>query len=217
MRFEDQQKKMVERHIKMRGITSEKILNAFLKIPRHRFVPDEIKHLSYNDCPLGIGEGQTISQPYIVALMMDLIDIQPEDKVLEIGTGSGYQTALLAELAKEVYTVERIGTLLRRAEALLNEMGYENIHYKTGDGTIGWEGGYPACSKFDKIIVSAAAPEIPESLIGQLTTGGKCIIPTGSRFYQELVIVTKNEEGYVTSYHGGCTFVPLIGEEGWGK
>lgn len=215
MRFDDQRKRMVKRQIAARGICSKRILEVFLKVPRHQFVPLTLSHLAYNDCPLSIGQGQTISQPYIVALMMDLIDIQPTDRVLEIGTGSGYQTALIAEIAKEVYTVERIGGLLRRAENLLNNMGYRNVYYKIGDGTKGWEYGTPPCKEFEKIIVSAAAPEIPDSLIDQLAVDGLMIIPAGNRFYQELIVIEKKEDNIIHTNHGGCAFVPLIGEEGW--
>ncbi len=215
MRFEDQRKAMVKHHLLARGVASEKVIEAFLKVPRELFVPRQIRHLSYNDSPLGIGEGQTISQPYIVALMMDLIDIQSSDKILEIGTGSGYQTALLAEIAKEVYTVERIPVLLSRSRNLLNEMGYENIFYKVGDGTKGWENGIPSCHEFNKIIVAAAAPDIPESLIDQLAMDGKMVIPTGNRAFQNLIVINKTSEGTIHTNHGGCAFVPLIGEEGW--
>jgi protein-L-isoaspartate(D-aspartate) O-methyltransferase len=147
--------------------------------------------------------------------MMQLAELQPEHKVLEIGTGSGYQTALLAEIVAEVYTVERIHSLSQDARTLLNEMGYENIYYKSGDGTVGWEGGFPTCKQFNRIIVTAAAPEIPESLLNQLCVGGKLVIPAGSRSFQELVVVDRDEDGYHESHHGGCRFVPLIGEEGW--
>ncbi len=215
MKFDDQRKIMVRSQIEARGIHTKKISDVFLKVKRHLFVPIENRHLSYNDSPLSIGKGQTISQPYIVALMMDLIDIQPEDKVLEIGTGSGYQTALLAELASEVYSVERIGILSEEAKRILTEMGYENIFYKIGDGSQGWKKGYPQCNEFNKIIVSAASPEIPRSLLKQLCVGGMLIIPTGNRFYQELLVVEREEKGYVQKNHGGCAFVPLIGKEGW--
>ena len=215
MKFEDQRKIMIRSQIEARGIHTKKILDVFLKIKRHLFVPIENRHLAYNDSPLSIGKGQTISQPYIVALMMDLIDIQPEDKILEIGTGSGYQTALIAELAMEVYTVERIGILSEEAKQILSEMVYKNIFYKIGDGSQGWKKGFPKCDEFDKIIVSAAAPEIPRSLLKQLAVGGMLIIPTGNRFYQELLVVERKEKGYVQKNHGGCAFVPLIGKEGW--
>ena len=215
MKFEDQRKLMVKNQLKSRDIDDLNVLQAFEKVERHLFVDEDVRHFAYNDSPLGIGCGQTISQPYIVALMMQLADLMPGQKVLEIGTGSGYQTALLAEIVAEVYTVERIHTLLRKAQKLLSDLGYENIFYKSGDGTLGWEGGFPVCSKFDRIIVAAAAPEVPESLISQLEIGGKLVIPTGMRSYQELILIEKTDSGYEETRHGGCTFVPLIGQEGW--
>ncbi|MCK5051166.1 MAG: protein-L-isoaspartate(D-aspartate) O-methyltransferase [Candidatus Cloacimonetes bacterium] len=215
MRLRASRENMIKYQLIARGITDENVLKAFLKVPRHKFVPEEIGHLAYNDSPLSIGEGQTISQPYIVALMMQILELKNSDKVLEIGTGSGYQTALLAEIVEIVYTVERINSLIRDAEDLLNGMGYKNIHYKYGDGTLGWKDGIPTQNEFDKIIVAAAAPDIPESLTGQLAMNGKLIIPTGNRTFQQLVVITRTEEGYIHTNEGGCTFVPLIGDEGW--
>lgn len=215
MKFEDQREIMIHDQIAGRGIKDERILTAFRKVKRHLFVDEEVKHLAYNDSPLGIGQGQTISQPYIVALMLELSDIKPEHKILEIGTGSGYQTALLAELAIEVYTVERIDILIKRAGKILAELGYENIYYKSGDGTLGWEGGFPACKEFDRIIVAAGAPIVPASLRDQLAIGGKMIIPAGNRALQELVMVERTKDEFIETRHGGCMFVPLIGEEGW--
>ena len=206
---------MIKYQLIARGITDEKVLKAFLEVPRHRFVPKEIEYLAYNDSPLSIGEGQTISQPYIVALMMQILELKESDKVLEIGTGSGYQTALLAEIVEEVYTIERISSLIQRSENLLNNLGYKNIHYKFGDGTLGWKDGIPKQNEFDKIIVTAAAPDIPESLTSQLAMNGKLIIPTGNRALQQLVVITRTEDGYIHTNEGGCTFVPLIGDEGW--
>jgi len=208
---------MIKYQLVARGITDERVLKAFFKVPRHKFIPKDIEHLAYNDSPLSIGEGQTISQPYIVALMMQILELKKDDKVLEIGTGSGYQTALLAEIAEEVFTVERISSLIRTAETLLNKLDYKNIYYKFGDGTLGWQDGHPEQSEFDKIIVAAAAPDIPESLTGQLAMNGKLIIPTGNRTFQQLVVITRTEDGYVHTNEGGCMFVPLIGAEGWEK
>jgi protein-L-isoaspartate(D-aspartate) O-methyltransferase len=215
MKFEDQRKLMIKNQIERRGIIDDSVLKAFQKVERHLFVDVDARHLAYNDSPLGIGNGQTISQPYIVALMLQLADIQPEHKVLEIGTGSGYQTALLAEIADEVYTVERIHALIQKAKELLSTLNYENIYFKSGDGTKGWEGGFPICPEFDRIIVAAAAPEVPTSLINQLAVGGKLVIPAGERSFQELILVERREDGFEETRHGGCTFVPLIGEEGW--
>ncbi len=206
---------MVKHQLVARGINDENVLKAFINVPRHKFVPAEFHHLSYNDSPLSIGEGQTISQPYIVALMLQILELKSSDKVLEIGTGSGYQTALLAEIVNEVYSVERIGSLIDGAEKLLNDLGYENIHYKLGDGTLGWKDGKPKQDEFDKIIVAAGAPDIPENLVSQLAMNGKLIIPTGDRTLQHLVVITKAEDGYIHTNEGGCTFVPLIGDEGW--
>lgn len=215
MKLNSYREMMVERQLESRGIIDERLLDAFRKVPRHRFVPPEIQHLAYQDSPLSIGEGQTISQPYMVALMLETLNLKKSDTVLEIGTGSGYQTALLAELASEVYTVERIGTLMANAKAILTELGYDNIYYKTGDGSKGWEGGNPPCDSFDKIIVAAAAPKIPSSLMKQLKLGGVLSIPLGSRFMQDLVVIHKDEDGITHTSRGGCAFVPLIGDEGW--
>jgi len=215
MKYNASKENMIKYQLINRGITDENVLKAFWKVPRHKFVPKEIEHLAYSDSPLSIGEGQTISQPYIVALMMQMLELQESDSVLEIGTGSGYQTALLAEIVSQVFTVERINSLIVNAEKLLNEIGYENINYKFGDGTLGWLGGKPEQDKFDKIIVAAAAPDIPGSLTSQLAINGKLIIPTGNRTFQQLVVITRTEDGYVHTNEGGCTFVPLIGDQGW--
>lgn len=215
MRFNASRENMLKHQLINRGISDVQILKAFQKVPRHRFVPKEFEHLAYSDSPLSIDEGQTISQPYIVALMMQILELEKSDKVLEIGTGSGYQTALLAEIVQEVYTVERINSLIRNAKSLLSNLGYDNIHYKFGDGSLGWKDGNPKQDKFDKIIVAAAAPDIPESLTSQIAMHGKLIIPTGNRSLQQLVVLTKTEDGYVHTNEGGCTFVPLIGDEGW--
>jgi len=215
MKFEDQRKRMVETQIARRGIKNPAILAAFEKVPRHLFVPEEYRTFSYQDHPLGIGQGQTISQPYIVAMTLNLLALDKDDLVLEIGTGSGYQTALLAEIVKEVYTVERIPELFMKARTVLKELNYPNIHFRMGDGTKGWEKAYPPCSEFNKIAVSAAAPSVPESLINQLADGGKLVIPTGNRSFQELILVEKRDNQFTKTCFGGCTFVPLIGEEGW--
>lgn len=215
MRFNASKENMIKHQLVKRGITDENVLKAFWKVPRHKFVPKEIEHLSYKDSPLSIGEGQTISQPFIVALMMQILQLQESDNVLEIGTGSGYQTALLAEIVNQVFTVERISSLITSAKRILSELDYTNIHYKSGDGTLGWQDGKPEQNKFDKIIVAAAAPDIPESLTGQLAMNGKLIIPTGNRAFQQLVVISRTEDGYIHTNEGGCTFVPLIGDQGW--
>jgi|SRR5690554_3512163 protein-L-isoaspartate(D-aspartate) O-methyltransferase len=215
MKFDDQRKKMVTEQLVRRGIKDHRLLAAFEKVPRHLFVPEEFRIFAYRDHPLGIGEGQTISQPYIVALTLELLSLSEEDVVLDIGTGSGYQTAILAELVKEVYTVERIPELLIRARTILKELNYNNIHYRIGDGTKGWEKAYPPRNSFDKIVVSAASPGIPPSLIRQLAGGGKLVIPAGNRMFQELTLIEKKDEKVVEKRYGGCAFVPLLGEEGW--
>ncbi len=215
MRYEDQRKLMIENHIKKRGIKNPVLLAAFMKVPREEFVPMELREFTYGDHPLSIGDDQTISQPYIVALMMDLLDIQKTDKVLEIGTGSGYQTALLAEVAGSVYTVERIENLARKSRSILQEMKYTNIYYRVGDGTRGWEKAYPPEKLFDKIVVSAASPKVPSFLVDQLADKGKLILPIGNKLSQDLILIERSGSKVHESRFGGCTFVPLIGEEGW--
>ena len=215
MEFEELKQVMISTQIINRGINASKIISAFQKVPRHLFVPKMMTRQAYDDHPLGIGEGQTISQPYIVALMMQLLELKDNDIVLEIGTGSGYQTALLAEIAKEVYTIERIESLSGNARKVLRELGYENIYYQVGDGTLGWKMSQNNEKKFTKIIVTASSPEIPKSLIDQLAENGFLVIPTGGRISQNLILVRKEKGQLIKSNYGGCAFVPLIGEEGW--
>jgi len=215
MRFVDQRKKMTQEQLIARGINDERVLDAFLKVPREDFVSDEWREFTYQDHPLQIGCGQTISQPFMVAIMMALLELQETDKVLEIGTGSGYVTALLAEIVSDVCTIERIEELLINAKKVLGELEYKNIHYKLGDGSLGWVNALPVITEFDKIIVSAGSPNIPHSLLSQLKNGGKLVIPQGAQAHQELVLYEKHDEGIVTHRHGGCVFVPLIGKEGW--
>jgi len=220
MRFDDQRKKMVETQLIARDIKSENIIKAFSKVPRELFVSEDWRDFAYKDHPLSIGFHQTISQPYIVALMMSLLDIQETDRVLEIGTGSGYQTALLAEVSSEVFTVERIEDLLMNAKKILKKLEYKNIYYKIGDGSQGWENALPIVSEFNKIIVSAASPGIPGKLLSQLSINGKLIIPQGEINIQDLVVYEKkldsDEKEKIISYnHGTCVFVPLIGKDGW--
>lgn len=202
---------MVENHIRKRGIIDVKILAAFQKVPRHRFISARYQDRAYSDSALRIDCNQTISQPYIVALMLNSLKIEPQDTVLEIGTGSGYQTALLAELAGNVYTMERIEDLMIQAKIVLQELAYNNIHFRISDGTLGWQGD----RKFDKIVVSAACPEAPKSLLNQLSEGGKMVLPTGNKYIQELVLLQKNGNSFSETRLGGCRFVPLIGAEGW--
>ena len=209
--FEFERRLMVEEQLRMRGLRDEKVLSAMLKIPREVFVPEGQRSAAYADCPLPIGESQTISQPYMVAAMTEYLDVQKEHKVLEIGTGSGYQTAILAELAGSVYTVERIGSLQDRAKRVLDELGYDNIDYLAGDGTLGWEEAAP----FDRIIVTAGAPKVPQSLKDQLNEGGIIIIPVGGDFGQELTKVVKKRGKFHERFLMDCIFVKLKGKEGW--
>lgn len=210
-RFESQLEEMVSTQIEDRGITDQRILDGFRSNPRHLFVPGKRKNEAYSDRPLPIGEGQTISQPYIVALMTDLLDPSPDDKLLEIGTGSGYQTAILASLARQVFTIERKSELLERAKDIHEELGIENVRYKKGDGTIGWEEQAP----FDGILGTGSVPEVPDSFIDQLGQDGKIVLPVGSRRQQRLLILVKRD-GEVTKQKGAyCSFLPLIGKEGW--
>lgn len=197
--------------IKQRGISDEKVLNAMLKIPRHLFVDQELWEMAYGDHPLPIGEGQTISQPYIVALMTEALDLQKTDKVLEIGTGSGYQTAILAELAGSVFTVERSEVLAQKARRLLDSTSFKNISFHIGDGTLGWEEHAP----YDKIIATGSVPRAPESLLRQLKDPGRLVIPVGGRQIQMLLLI-KQEGGKVCQQElCSCSFLPLLGKEGW--
>lgn len=201
---------MVETQIIAREIKDRKVIEAFLKVPRERFVPEHLKEYAYEDGPLPIGEGQTISQPYIVALMTEALCLEGKEKVLEIGTGSGYQAAILAEIGCEVFSVERIPELALKANKLLKEMGYR-VNIKIGDGTLGWK----EFSPYDRIIVTAAAPDIPPSLYEQLKDGGYMIIPVGDRYFQELILVKKCGNRMEKRNFGGCQFVLLKGAEGW--
>lgn len=196
-----------------RGIKDTDVLKAMAKIPRHLFVPPHLRDEAYADYPLAIGEGQTISQPYIVALMTEALELDAQARVLEIGTGSGYQAAILAELASEVYTVERIISLAQKAQRLLEELGYTNVKIKVGDGTLGW----PEYGPYDGIIVTAAAPSIPPPLIEQLKVGGRMVIPVGNPYSQELLKLVKTDPQGNCSTHslGGCVFVKLYGKYGW--
>lgn len=202
---------MVRRQIEKRGIHDPRVLAAFRKVPRDRFVPEEQLGESYDDHPVLIGHGQTVSQPYIVALMLEHLRLSGAERVLEIGTGSGYQTALLAELCREVYTIERIPELAESAKKCLADLGYTAIHYRVGDGTVGWRQAAP----FDAVIVSAAGPKVPESLKAQLADGGRMIIPVGSRDMQDLVLIERIGDAFSEETVCPCIFVKLLGEEGW--
>lgn len=202
---------MVEEQLIPRGIKNQRVLDAFYKIERHKFIPEDLRNSAYADFPMPIGEGQTISQPYIVALMTEYLGLTGKEKVLEIGTGSGYQTAILSELAGEIYSVERFEVLAVRAQAILNELGYKNIKVKAGDGTLGWKEAAP----FDRIIITAASPKIPLPLIEQLADNGKLILPLGESFSQVLTLLEKKEGKLKSVDVCGCVFVPLVGKHGW--
>ncbi|RFT14898.1 MAG: Protein-L-isoaspartate O-methyltransferase [Candidatus Saccharicenans subterraneus] len=203
--YDRERKEMVEYQIRRRGVKDRKVLRAMLKVPRHLFVPEQMKELAYGDEPLPIGEGQTISQPYIVAYMTEALRLRGRERVLEIGTGSGYQTAILAEIVREVYTVELIPELSARARAVLEKLGYRNIQFRVGDGTLGW----PEHAPYEAILVSAAPASVPPALVEQLKPGGRMIIPVGTDF-QELVLVTRKETGWDEQRLIGVRFVPLI-------
>lgn len=198
---------MVQNQIEARGVKDKRVLDAMLKVPRHRFVPVHLRVSAYVDSPLPIGEGQTISQPYIVALMTELLKLDKDEKVLEIGTGSGYQAAILAELAKEVYTIEILEPLAERSEKRLKDLGYDNIKVKCGDGFFGWKEHAP----FDAIIVTCAPGKIPQPLIEQLAEGGRMVIPVGE-YYQELELITKENGKIKTTSIIPVRFVPMVGE-----
>jgi protein-L-isoaspartate(D-aspartate) O-methyltransferase len=204
---------MVTNQIAARGVRSAKVLDAMRKVPREQFLPEGLKEFAYEDSPLPIEAGQTISQPYIVAFMVEGLVLQGGEKVLEIGTGSGYAAAVLAEIAGEVYTIERIEELAKSATAALATAGYDNVHVLHADGTLGW----PEHAPFDGIVVTAGGPEVPESLKQQLKTGGRMVIPVGrDRAFQELQRVTRTSETeFETEYLAAVRFVPLVGAEGW--
>jgi protein-L-isoaspartate(D-aspartate) O-methyltransferase len=202
---------MVNSQLITRGIRNPRVLAAMRRVPRHRFIPSHLVDQAYNDYPLPIGEDQTISQPYIVALMTEILEPREPDRVLEIGAGSGYQAAILAELVAQVFTMDRVGPLADRAVEMLRSLEYRNIKVRLGDGTLGW----PEEAPFDGIIVTAAAPQVPRPLTEQLALNGRLVIPVGDRYSQTLTLVRKTKGGLKFEYHGGCRFVPLIGKYGW--
>jgi protein-L-isoaspartate(D-aspartate) O-methyltransferase len=202
---------MVEHHLRRRGISDERVLGAMGQVPREWFLPPELRDRSYADCAVSIGAGQTISQPYIVALTTEALNVAPSQRVLEIGTGSGYQTAILAQMGAEIFTVERIAALSLRARGILDAQGYDRIHFRIGDGTLGW----PDEAPFDRIVVTAMAPELPQSLFRQLREGGRMVLPLGTVEHQRLEQVTKTGGQPVVHVLCGCLFVKLIGEQGW--
>ncbi len=202
---------MVERQLITRGIQDQKVLDAMGKVERHEFVPESLQGLAYADQPLPIDRQQTISQPYIVALMTEALEVDGNDVVLEIGTGSGYQAAVLAEICKTVYTVEKYPELLEKASSILRKIGYGNIIGKIDDGTLGW----PEHQPYDAIIVTAGAPNVPQTLVQQLREGGRLVIPVGDNTSQEMLKLTREKDHVSEKRLGGCRFVPLRGEHGW--
>ena len=209
--FFELRQKMVNEQIIAREITDERVIDAILKIPRHEFVDPAFCNESYNDYPLPIDCDQTISQPYMVALMTQILELTGQEKVLEIGTGSGYQTAILSELSRYVYSVERFEKLADSAKKIIEKLNYTNISIKVGDGTKGWVDFSP----FDCIIITASSPKIPGPLIDQLKDNGRMIIPIGESFSQELILIRKKGDEIITKSICGCVFVPLVGDYGW--
>ena len=211
LKYERQREEMVRNQIEARGIKSPKVLAAFRKVPRHLFVSEALRDQAYGDYPLPIGEQQTISQPYIVAEMTQALDLSEDDRVLEIGTGSGYQAAILAQIVYRVYTIERKRSLYLQARSLFDKFRYHNIVMKYGDGSKGWKEEGP----FDGIIVTAGAPKIPEILIDQLAEGGRLVVPVGNQHTQELIKISRENKNIRQTNLGGCRFVKLVGEHGW--
>jgi protein-L-isoaspartate(D-aspartate) O-methyltransferase len=206
-----QRRKMVEEQLGDRGIKDLRVQEVMSRVPRHLFTLDSLQHRAYGDTPLPIGENQTISQPYIVAAMTEALALKGHERVLEIGTGSGYQTAVVAELATQVFTIERINTLSRKAQQILEGLDYANIVFKMFDGTYGW----PDQAPFDAIIITAAAKEIPKALINQLGDGGTLVAPAGGAVKQKLIVLTKKGDRVSKREIGDCKFVPLVGKYGW--
>jgi protein-L-isoaspartate(D-aspartate) O-methyltransferase len=211
MSFEEQREWMVRHQLEAWGITDSRVLDAMRRVPRELFVPDIEREAAYYDGALPIGEGQTISQPFVVAHMTETLRLQGRERVLEIGTGSGYQTAVLSLLAAEVYTVERISHLSRTAQETLARCGASNVHFLVGDGSLGW----PAHGPYDAILVTCAAPAVPQPLVQQLADGGRMVVPVGPRGYQDLVLVRKTGQEVTEERLSPVAFVPLIGEHGW--
>jgi protein-L-isoaspartate(D-aspartate) O-methyltransferase len=211
--YEKERNRMVEEQIMARGVKDERVLAAMRKVQRHEFLPEAIRGMAYQDSALPLGEAQTMSQPYMVALMTEQLELKGNERVLEIGTGSGYQAAVLSELCEKVYTVERIKMLADRARASLDRLGYRSVAIKVYDGTYGWKEMAP----FDAIMVTAGAPDVPAPLVEQLKEGGRMVIPVGERFGQTLLKIVKTPAGPVTERSIPCVFVPLIGNHGWKK
>ena len=206
-----ERQRMVEEQLRGRGITDERVLAAMRRVPRHRFVQEALRERAYGDHPLPIGEEQTISQPYIVGLMSSLLELSGREKVLDIGTGSGYQTAVLAELARRVCSIERLPRLAERARALLESHGYMNVWIRVGDGTLGWLDEAP----FDRILVAAGGPTVPQALFDQLAEGGRMVLPIGDAESQTLMVVENDGGQMRTRAAGECKFVKLVGKYAW--
>jgi len=204
-------RRMVEEQLRSRGIKDQRVLSAMAKVPRHLFVPPGLEGQAYSDRALPIDEGQTISQPYMVAIMTESLELGGGEKVLDVGTGSGYQTAILAELAGRVFSIERIAKLAEKAKRTLDSLGYKNVVVTVGDGTLGWKQFAP----YDRIIVGAGSPAIPAPLVEQLADGGILVVPVGDSVTQQLKIVKKRGGSTTVSTSCACTFVPLVGKEGW--
>jgi protein-L-isoaspartate(D-aspartate) O-methyltransferase len=211
MEFAIPRERMVTEQVTRRGVRDARVLRAMGKVPRHRFVDEALSGRAYGDYPLPIGERQTISQPYMVALMTEALELVGHERVLEIGTGSGYQTAVLAELCGKVYSIERIKGLADRAIRMLDSLGYYNVLVRVGDGSLGWREEAP----FDAILVTAAAPSVPDALVEQLSPKGRLVVPVGDAYSQELRKGVKEDEGMHWTDLGGCVFVKLIGNQGW--
>lgn len=209
--YAERRQRMLREQIERRGLHEPRLLDALRRVPRHRFVPPEYRHMAYSDGPLPIGQGQTISQPYIVALMTNLLLLQGDENVLEVGTGSGYQAAVLAHLARQVHTIERHEALAQRAEHLLAELGLRNACVHTGDGSLG----LPAYAPYQAILVTAAAPQTPTCLLEQLAEGGRLVLPVGGRGWQMLARYTRRGEAYDKETLISVAFVPLRGVHGW--
>jgi len=202
---------MVRSQILSRGVRDQRVIAALLEVPRHLFVDQGMRAQSYSDNALPLCQGQTISQPYMVAAMTEMLEVAPTDKVLEIGTGSGYQAAVLSKLSKHVYSIERLEALSETAEKNLRAADMENIHLRCGDGTLGW----PEEAPFDKIVITAGAPSVPEALFAQLAEGGRMIIPVGNRAIQSLKLIEKSGGEQIVKSSMDCVFVPLLGKQGW--
>jgi len=211
--YQAERQRMVQEQIKQRGITTSTLLQTMSEIPRHLFIPRKSHRWAYSDGAMRIGKGQTISQPYIVALMTDLLKLQGDEVILEIGTGSGYQAAVLAKLAKKVHTIERHPELSARAQATIESLGIENVEFHLGDGTLG----LPEHAPFDAIMVTAAAPSVPQSLLDQLADGGRMALPVGKRYSQVLQVWERHGGKFDHETVTAVAFVPLLGEEGWSE